>query len=73
MKLQYNLLHEENISLISQLDTMSKQSKENMRLFEKHRKLKVEKQQDVAVQADLVCKCNVLYISYNYCKWAKFR
>lgn len=57
IKLKYNLLHEENADLKSQLDTIYKQSKEYRKLVEKHRKLKAEKQYEVAFQTDLVCAC----------------
>ena len=65
MKLEYNLLREENDNLKSQLDTMCKQSKKNTEFIEKHRKLEVEKQQDVAVQVDLVCVIYV-YVMWDY-------
>ena len=64
MKLQYNLLREERDNLMSQLDTMCKLSK-NTEFIEKDRKLEVEKQQDVAVQVDLVCVIYV-YVMWDY-------
>ena len=59
MELKYNLLYEEKASLESQLDAMSKQSKENRKLVKKHGELKAENQHvhDVATPTDLVCKC----------------
>ena len=65
MKLQYNLLLEENDNLKSQLDIMCKLSKKNTEFIEKRRKLEVEKQQDVAVEDYLVCVIYV-YVMWDY-------
>ena len=63
--MQYNLLCEEYDNLKSQLDTMCKQSRKNTEFIEKQRKLEVEKQQDVAVEVDLVCVIYV-YVMWDY-------
>ena len=44
---------------------MCKQSKKITEFIEKHRKLEVEKQQDVAVEVDLVCVIYV-YVMWDY-------
>ena len=42
MKLKYHILHEENASLKSQLDTMHKQSKESRKIIENTESLKLQ-------------------------------
>ena len=64
MELKYKLLLGENADLKSQLDIMHKQSKENRKLIEKYSELKVEKQRDAAILADLVCIIQYVF----YCK-----
>ena len=58
MKLNYNLLHEENVELQSQLDILHKKLEqsqvEKKRLVEKYREMKDKTQHDIAIQTDLV-------------------
>ena len=73
MKLKYNILHEENASLKSQVDTMHKQSKESRKIIEKHRELKAAKQNDAAVQTDLVSgKLIVCRAVEKYTIWREY-
>ena len=71
MKLKYNILHEENADLKSQLDTVQKQSKEYRKFVEKYRELKIKKQQDVTIQAKLVGVLCILKLYSNLTFYAK--
>ena len=61
MELQHKLLHEKH----EDLDTMSTISKENI-VFGQKEELKIEKQQDVAIQVDLVCVMCSILVNYGY-------
>ena len=58
MKLNHNLLHEENVELQSQLNILNKKLEqlqvEKKRLFKKYREMKDKTQHDIAIQTDLV-------------------
>ena len=58
MKLNCNLLHEENVELQSQLDILRKKLEqsqvEKKRLVEKYREMKDKTQHDIAIQSNLV-------------------
>ena len=60
MKLNYDLLHEENVKLKSQLDyvnkTLEQLQVEHEKFVEKYGEMKDEKQHDIATQTDSVCK-----------------
>ena len=58
--LKYNSQLNKNPDLESQLDTVNELSKELRKFFEKHRELTFK---NVAVQADLVRMCNMLFVS----------
>ena len=69
MKLQYKLLHKE-LDFKSQFETVYKQSKENIQCADKQ-ELKVEKQQGVAIQIDLVCVMCSILVNYGYVSISK--